>query len=137
MSTPRINELPAGDDVYYSRDGERYNTNDLDELIDECGLVAGDVVFVGRQRQPSASDYTGGAADIVIDAMGELAWEDGGEFAEDFPAVTDEAKAKLGKLIDDWSVEHCKVGFFLVDKPCEYVLTQADIDSATSEKDGA
>jgi uncharacterized protein YfdQ (DUF2303 family) len=117
----------------WSLDEEQFNYESLDELIqgiyDLHGSVEpGWVVSFGTAHKPDAADFVD--ADRVIDDMGDAASDVGGEFAEDFPSVSPEARKELNDFLEAWARKHCEVTFFTVDNVQKYTITQADIDAA-------
>jgi hypothetical protein len=103
----------------------RYST--LGDLLD-CGeFEVGSVVYVGTPTRYAASTYIDDADDI-IDRMGERAYDEHGEFAEDFPDVTAEAKAELTAFLAAWADKHCDVRFYGVENIRPYTITAEDLE---------
>lgn len=109
----------------WSTDEETYSYDTLGELLDCNELVAGDIVYVGHAIDHDPTWWFD--ADQVIEAIGEAAHGDAGEHAEDYPDVTDEAKAELQTLLDAWITKHCTPSFYRVENSRQYVLTDEDV----------
>lgn len=117
----------------WSLDEEQFNHEDLDEVIqlivDLHGTIEpGHVVWFGTAIKPDAGDFVD--ADRVIDDMTDAAWDVAGEFAEDFPEVSAEARQELNELLEGWARKHCEVNFYTVTDVQPYTITQADINAA-------
>jgi uncharacterized protein YfdQ (DUF2303 family) len=123
----------SDDEKCWSLDEEQFNYGSLEEAIqgiyDLHGAVEpGHIVWFGTSHKPDAGDFVD--ADRVIDDMGDAAMDVGGEFAEDFPNVSPEARKELNDFLEAWARKHCEVTFFTVDNVQQYTITQADIDAA-------
>ncbi len=110
--------------TYWSRDGESFTASSLDELL-ELGdeLKPGDVVEFGTAEYPG-TDFIG--AGDCIELIGDRASDVGGEWAEDFPHVSDEARAELDAFLEQWQAKHCQPTFYSIVGAQEYTLTEAD-----------
>jgi hypothetical protein len=75
------------------------------EAANELELEDGEVFFLWSGVEPSPARFVPDADD-VIEQMGERAYEEIGEAAEDFPEATDEAKNELRDLLGAWAVKH-------------------------------
>lgn len=99
----------------------------LGDLLDSNdGLEVGHVVYVGTPARYAASTYIDDADD-VIERMAERAYDEHNEFAEDFPEVTDEAKAELTAFLAAWADKHCEVRFYGVENVRPYTITAEDL----------
>ncbi|WP_250501938.1 hypothetical protein [Caballeronia sp. AZ7_KS35] len=115
----------------WSRNGEDYTCDDLHELIDlEDDLEAGDVVFVGEVKAIEMKHLCD--ADDVIEMMGERAYDEAGEWADNYPDVTPEAKAELDALLLAWMEKHAKPSFYTVVNAHEYTVTAEDLEGRTA-----
>lgn len=113
----------------WSSDGERFDSDGLDELIDLMDdPKPGDVVHFGDMVAPDPRHLC--AADDVIDTIETRAYDFGGEAAEDYPHVSDEAKAELTELLAAWITKHCPPTFWQVVNAKPYTLTAADLSKA-------
>lgn len=117
--------------TYWSDNEEDWNCDCLSDLLagnDE--LKAGDTVYFGTGVTPPATAFIN--ASDVIEMMGERAYDDFGEHAEDFPCVTVEAKEELEAMLSDWVGRHCHPTFYRITDVTEYVLTEEDIQDANA-----
>lgn len=109
----------------WSTDEETYNYDSLGELLDCNDLVAGDTVYMGHAVNHDPTSWFD--ADHVIEAIGEAAYGEAGEHAEDYPDVTPEAKAELQTFLDAWINKRCTPAFYAIENSREYVLTDEDV----------
>lgn len=105
----------------YSSDGEVYNFDDVhDAILDitECleGPLTGQVVIISRGEEDciTASTY---APNNILDYMSDNAYEECGEWGEDWPKVTKEAELELDAMVkaavDSWADKHdCQPTFY-------------------------
>lgn len=107
----------------YSDDGEYYHSDICSAIYDK---EVGDVIYIGETVHPCASEFVPDA-DWVLGHMGEQAYDNLGECAEDWPDVSKEAEQELEAFLKDWAVRHCKVSFYKVTNEREYVLTAEDV----------
>lgn len=117
--------------TYWSDNEEDWNCDCLSDLLagnDE--LKAGDTVYFGTGVTPPATAFI--SADDVLEMMGERAYDDFGEHAEDFPCVTPEAKAELAAILSGWVDRHCHPTLYRITDVTEYVLTEEDIQDANA-----
>jgi hypothetical protein len=117
----------AAEHECWSVDVETFRSESLGDLIDRHSgeLEVGQTVYVGQSVRPDPARYVD--ADTVIEQMGELAYDDCSESAEDFPDVTKEARQELEDLLKAWATKHCTVTFWQVLNVREYVLTAEDL----------
>lgn len=70
---------------------------------------------------PLVSEFTPDA-DWVIDDMSQRAYDQGhGEYSEDFPSVSDEAKAELDAFLGAWAEKYIKIDFWIADGEPEWI----------------
>lgn len=113
----------------WSANGEDFIFQSLRELLDAgADLAPGDVVHVGEADYPDTHQLID--ASDVMDQMTDRAWDIAGEYAMDYPDVSNEAKAELESLLSAWITKHCPPTFFVVKNSKEYTLTTADMDAA-------
>lgn len=110
-------------DKAYSLDGEHFNYF-LSDIIDEQCLKIGATVYIGDVHKPKPSDFFD--IEYFLQALGERAYDEHGEFAEGFPNVTKEAEKELKDIVTAWLEKHCEIDFYSVDNMREYVLTEVD-----------
>lgn len=110
----------------WSVDNEDFNCVSLADLLDNNeDLAAGAVVYVADAVPPKTSDLFD--AEDAMDQMGDRAYEIAGEYADNYPDVTPEAKKELEALIAAWIDKHAKPTFYTVRNVREYALTDADL----------
>jgi hypothetical protein len=100
----------------YSTDEENYNFESAEEALESMDdPQPGDMIYEGDVVQRPASHYWSGLARFLED-MGEQAWDEGGEHAEDWPGcgITDEGEAALEAGIKALLDQHIKVHFYTV-----------------------
>lgn len=93
-------------DLYYSTDGELFNTDDLTEL----DLVDGQTYWQGERVEikPSEliSDYI---AAQIIERMEESLFDLVGELSEDRLLVSDQQENELLKIVKAWADSEVKI----------------------------
>ncbi|UXV17554.1 hypothetical protein N4P55_16815 [Pseudomonas fluorescens] len=119
-------------DETWSANEELFNCDSLGELLDENDdLEIGATVWKGEKFPVNIAGYV----DVgdVIEMLGERAYDDVGEFAEDWPDVPDEARQELDALLSAWISKHCTATFYCVRNVVEYQITAEDMaDRVTS-----
>lgn len=110
----------------WSANNEDFIYDNLQELLEcEDGVVAGSLVSVGNKEDACVNTLVD--ADDIIEMLGERAWDNFGEAAEDFPDVSTEAKAELNMLLQQWIDKHCRASFYWIRNVRDYVVTEEDI----------
>lgn len=116
-------------EIAWSTDQENFSHESLGCALEslECAgeLTEGRIVWFGDCRRPNPTKYI--TADDVLDTIGNAAYDDGGEHAEDYPEVSDEAKAELEAFLAEWLTKYCQPTFWMVDNVKEYTVTAADV----------
>lgn len=116
----------------YSWNGEDFKGDTFDTikaaLADAAAENDGDNthVHVGKVEHPSNSQFFPDAGD-VIDHMANQAYDYGGEYAEYYPDVSDEAKEELNvqlvALLEAWCQKHeVSPSFYQVSNVKEYPI---------------
>lgn len=110
----------------WSLDGEEFNYDSLGDLLDARGdeVRPGHKVWRGTAKHPSMTDLAD--AERVIEDIGERAHDFGGEYADGYPEVSPEHKAKLQALLEQWLAECPSPRFYQVTNAVPYVLTDSD-----------
>ena len=116
-----------GKRIYWSQNGETFCAESLGELIWDYDIQEGCTVYFGESEPFEASNFASGAADGVIELIGDRALDEAGEFADDYPNVTADARKDLQDFIDQWAEKHCKPDFWIVKNVKEHVVTSDDI----------
>lgn len=113
----------------WSTDGENFNCDNLVELIADNDLSVGQTVYAADSEKPRPSDLF--CIYRFFEDLAERGYDEYGEYAEDFcNDVTPEKTSHLEKIISGWLDANIEVNFWSVKNRREYILTQADIDSA-------
>jgi len=114
----------------WSTDGENFNYYNLVELIADNKLIVGQTIYAAEFEKTKAGDLF--CIDEFFENLANRGYDEYGEYAWDFCGdVTPEKKAHLEKIITDWLNANFEVNNWSVKKQREYILTQADIDSAS------
>ena len=82
-------------------------------------------VYFGESWKPCASDFID--VDRIIEDMGERAYDNHGEWAEDFPDVDKKAIKLLENYLKKWADKYCDVSFYSVNNVKEHVITEEDL----------
>ena len=120
--------------ICYSTCEEDYSYTELEDaifyILENNELKVGDEIYVwqGEYSKPAASRFS----PDVIEHMEERSYDEFGEYAEDWPNVTAEARKELQSeidvLIDKWAEKHnAKPTFYQVKetKELRFVITKA------------
>ena len=98
-------------DLYYSKDGETFN----DESLQDLDLEVGENYWFGEREDIKPSDIVSDfAVSEIIERMSENLFDLVGEYAEDRLDVTDEAEADLLKIIKDWADKNAAISCYKV-----------------------
>jgi hypothetical protein len=120
--------MEEGMSEIWSANDEDFLYEDLQELLDAEGdwISEGDTVHVATRGEFDPASFI--SADFVIEVIGENAYENAGEAAEDFPDVTTEARKELADFLAQWTRKHCKPNFYKVLNSKPYVVTKTDLE---------
>jgi hypothetical protein len=112
----------------WSVDDETFRCESLGELLeDHDELVAGSTVYRGKAVRPDPATYID--TKHIIEMIGERAWDDCGEAAEDWPAIPSLAEHELQTLLKAWATKHLSpTPFYRVENVVEYTITEADME---------
>ncbi|KAF1366767.1 hypothetical protein [Yokenella regensburgei] len=124
----------------YSLDDEVFKSGSFltkgDAVIDaikEYEPEPGAVIHIARSAHPDLSELFD-VNDLIEGAMGR-ADDIAGEYADDFPDITDEEKAELEKLILSYLKPLVPVTFYRVYDSQPYTITMADLEAAAYQID--
>ena len=117
----------------YSVDGETYNHDNLEDLIDDAITRCNSEIFeVGNElyyhkaiaRDFVPSDFVN--VDSILDDMDCRASDEGGEWAEDFTYCSKEAKEELDKLVSAWANKNLTCSFYGIrnDERMTFTITE-------------
>lgn len=118
-------------EIAWSSDEESFNLDNKWEAIEDIARdydrkeLLGRVVWYGQTTKPDVSTLVD--ADEVIEMLGERAYDNHGEWAWDFPNVSDKAKKLLDNYLQKWIKKHTEVTFWTVKDIKEYVITEEDV----------
>ena len=103
----------------------------LDGLADYCGegfwIHSGHLVPL-ETVLPDVDD--------LLERMGEVAYDEAGEVAEDYPDVTDEARIELEELLRGWCEKHARPTFWVADGEAEFIPALAAPSEGKEESRG-
>lgn len=117
----------------YSINGEDFQEGEasdaLQDLYDRCQLEIGTEYRLGVAEKPDPADFFD--VSHLIEQMQERAYDEGGEFAEDYLAdLTEEQVHELDRVVKAWLTSVSpSVTFFSVKGIQTFSVTQEDIDS--------
>lgn len=98
-------------EIYYSRDGEMFNG----ECLEDLDLEIGDTYYFGESQEIKPSSLIPKfAVDELLERMDENLFDEVGELAEDRLHVSDEAKADLLEFMQKWADENVTVSCYKV-----------------------
>ncbi|AMC34766.1 hypothetical protein [Janthinobacterium sp. B9-8] len=112
----------------YSLDQEGYSSEPLIDVLQrgESDELIGQNYWRGIAVHPNPSSFFD--IDRLFEDIGERACDDHGEWAEDFPDVSDEKKAELNAIITEWLDKNIDVTFYAVTNVEELVVTESDLE---------
>lgn len=129
MSDQARNEDAAtGARIVWSHNGEDFSHDSLEEAIESYGDIS-DLEF-GRTfefAEVVESNTNWVDADDIIEMIGDRAYDVGGEHADGFPEVPEQAKRDLADFLEGWQATHCVPNFWQVRNAKAYALTAADL----------
>lgn len=91
----------------------------------ELGIAPGGKFFVSLGVKPDPAELMP-PGHWAIEMAQEKACDEGGEVAEDWPDVTDEAEKELDELLKAWARKHAPVNFWVVGKAEEVTAPEAN-----------
>lgn len=115
-------------ELAYSRNGEDWHDGPLDEFIADNDLNAGDVIYIGDKAPPKHSQFFN--ASDILEFVGERAYDEFSEFAEDFPNASIPATEELQEFLEAWAEKHIHITFYNIVNDRQYVITDDDIAEA-------
>ena len=119
MAEPRIVWCESGDGNFCHES--------LEELLGCADVEAGATVYFGEAIEPRTHWVD---ADEVIERIGIRAYDEHGEHAEDYPEVSDEAKAELDAFLTQWQATHCRANFWVVTNVQPHTVTAEELADA-------
>lgn len=112
----------------YSRNEEYFGYDNLYDLLSDEELAPGNTVYRGIVMPIDIKNLID--ADDVIETIGERAWDQAGEVAEDYPDVSADARNELNCLLQGWIKKHCMPTFYTVQNAEQYEITEEDVKCA-------
>jgi len=107
-------------DLYYSTDGELFNTDDLTELDLEDGQTYWQGERVDLKPSELVGDYV---AANVIESMQESLFDEVGEPSQDRMNISVEAEQELLQLMRDWADKHAAISCWKIKNAKEMTFT--------------
>ncbi|WP_223466175.1 hypothetical protein [Pseudomonas sp. GL-RE-26] len=130
---PEENILPvvsAGIEYAYSNNGEEWTADWCSFLSQNDEFAPGDECQRGEVHYADPAEFVD--SDAVIDAMANnAASSDLGEWADDFPNVSADAKQELEDLLDAWARKNCDCTFYRVKNIETFTISAEDLDQET------
>ena len=127
--------MSKSDGLYYYSESEEGSYSGAcasrDEAIRACiadnDLEPGDRVYTGTGEHYDGSEFIPDAAEDIIERMQESAYEQAGEYNDDWPEVTSKQQADLDRRIEEtvcaWmDANDLRPKFFLIEEIEEYVV---------------
>lgn len=113
-------------DECWSLDEENFSFDSLEDLI-ACNdhLGAGDEVYRGTKRHEDPGGWVD--ADDVIENLSCRASDEAGEYADDYPDISEDAKDELQAFLEWWARRHAQPTFYTVENVTPYTLTEEDL----------
>lgn len=115
---------PSTKEVCYSNNGEEFRYAEIADALDSANI--GDVIYEGDAIRQKPSHYFD--INTMLEQVGESAYDDCGECADDFPNITKSERDELDKIICCWLDAKVGVDFYTVRNVREIVVTQAMLD---------
>ncbi|MGQ7245486.1 hypothetical protein ACUN9V_18760 [Salinicola sp. V024] len=131
LDRAHVSDQPSPDTLSecWSLNDEKYRWTSLEELVDDNDdIEAGATVYRADPVRHTGSGYIDNSAD-VIERMGEQAYDQVGEFADDYPNPSPEAMRLLESFMKSWADEHCPPSFYAVENSRPYVIQQSDLEA--------
>jgi hypothetical protein len=130
---PEENVLPvvsAGIEYAYSNNGEEWTADWCSFLNQNDELAPGDECQRGEVHYADPTEFVDSGA--VIGAMASnAASSDLGEWTDDFPSVSADAKQELDDLLDAWVRKNCDCTFYRVKNIETFTISAEDLDQET------
>lgn len=123
------------DNIKWSSNEEDYSYESLAELID-CEYfsisddLVGQTVYYGEAVPPSTQFIT---ATDIIDMISEQAYDQGGEYSEDYPDCSPQDIKDLEEFITEWQ-NRFTPRWWTVKNVKEYILTEEDLKEHISNE---
>lgn len=109
----------------WSDDNESFCYESLGELVDNTELEVGQIVYKADAIRPDVSFMID--SDDIVTMLNERACDEYGDYAEDFPNVSDDALKELDYFLQHWINRNCDGTFYKVQNVVEYVITSEDL----------
>lgn len=123
-------------EIAWSLDGSEYAYQEMGEALDALDnngkLKVGAVIHFGEVYRYDPAKWCD--ADDVIEMLSDRAYEQGHEWAEDYPTPPKEAIAELDAFLSAWIRKHCKPNFYGIKNDKEYIVTELDVADYSNEE---
>jgi hypothetical protein len=119
------------ENIVWSNDGEQYNHESKEECIESLwhscddGIV-GNKIYYGTASIPVVNNLID--IEDILEMLGERAYDNYGECAEDFPDVSEKSKKLLNNYLKKWIDKYCTITFWTVKGGESYTITEADVE---------
>lgn len=115
------------EEIVWSYDEENFR---YDSKYEAIGMMdepePGMIIYYGTPNKPSPREFV--TADYYVEQMQEMAYDNYGEWAEDFGTdASNKSVKELQRLIEDWAEKNMGVSFYTVKDVKEYTITEEDI----------
>lgn len=120
--------------IVWSTSGDNYShleKRDALETAFHAGFKVGGKIFFGDASKPDPANFV--SADRLIEDIGNNAYDNHGEFAEDYPDVKPQAKQELEDFLNQWVRKYCEPDFWGVDNCQDYIITAEDFEGFTKD----
>lgn len=115
-------------EIYWSIDNSNFSYYDIDDLLNSNDhLIPGDVIFFGYKSNTYPSQFF----DVhnLIEDMGNSAYDEFDELADDFPNMSKEKIKELNSLISNWLDHNVHINFFKIVNSEKYIITEQDVSN--------
>lgn len=125
------------DNIVWSTNEEDFIFQSKHEAVERCSCdserdeLVGQTIWYGEASKPDVSTIV--SADDIIEMLSERAYDNHGEWAEDFPDVDKKAVKLLDNYLKKWISKYCDVTFYSVENVKEYVITEEDVVDCLGE----
>ena len=113
----------------WGKDEEWFDCDSLGDLIDNWHgseeFEPGRIVYFGDVEDIKLNRLCN--VDDILEMMGERAYDESGESADNYPDVTKEAREELSALLLAWMEKHAKPTFYRVVNVRPYTMTAEDL----------
>ena len=129
-------------EIAYSTSGEIFHRlgeykshqDSFEDALNESGIKSGEPLWLGRLQSCQVEDYFP-YADDILEGIGERAYDDVGEAADDWPNATKVPKADLEReihaILSRWINEYDPCRLFRVTSITKYILRGPQLEQVS------